>query len=77
MYNNFHIHKLDISVRKFLQKITDDGSDNNGRNKREDVADERAHPQAHIGETRSQRHLEGIVRAVVFSAINLLGNGYQ
>jgi hypothetical protein len=61
-YNNFHIHKLDISVRKFLQKVTDDGSDNNGRDK--DVADERANSEARITETATYRHLEGVLSAV-------------
>jgi len=51
--NDFHVHKSNISVGKLLQKITDDGGDNNRRNKREDVADERTHPEAHIGETSS------------------------
>lgn len=51
IYNDFHIHNLNVSVRKLLQKVAHDGSDNNGRYKGEDVTDERAHPEANIGET--------------------------
>jgi hypothetical protein len=65
-YDDFHVHNVNASARKALQKITNESGDDDGRYPGHNVTEDRRPSEGCVVEIGTYRHIENILRVAVF-----------